>query len=245
MAHSLLQAFYHQALTASMEQVSTDGREREYVFFGQMVDKSDLEKITTYEDQIQYRIMVPAKEKDREISVRIRKTIKWKDGHCDDPVYTLTIKSFVKGEEGCAEAESVIPPEQGELYVEIFRANGSDGLIKRRYFFPLDGTGYWEGEDEKVTLRLRTEPGAMWEVDVPKEFPTADQLDRSEVGDGNSWVKLDLEVKEFNLKVTDTSFSLPFPIRLKNVVYQQPGKRSKEAEATVKKALSGFKPTDM
>jgi hypothetical protein len=256
MSRTLLASLVQRLMATTESMPSTDGMEREYVFFGQMVDKIDLEKADSFCDQEQYRILVPAKEKGREISVRIRKTVSWyrkqhegANGVEDaglfmhDPVYHLTIKSFLKGEEGCAEAENELATEAGGRMLDIFRENGSDGLIKRRYVFPV-GSGFYptpeEHADERVNLRGMYR-GLVWEVDVPKEFPNSDDLTRSEVGDGNSWVKLDLEVKGFDWKLTDDSFQLPFPIRLKNVIYQQPGKRDKETEAKVKKALDGMR----
>jgi len=229
MSRTLL-AKYIQRLTATTEALpSVDGVEREYVFFGQMVDKDDLDKATSFEDQEQYRILVPAKEKDREISVRIRKTIGWKKTEksfvAEEANYHLTIKSFVKGEEGCVEAENDLDASAGEKMLEIFKTTG-DGLIKRRYIFPV-GKGYDPADlDAKVAVRGKFPKAMVWEIDVPKD---AD-------GD-NIWVKLDLEVNTFNLVLTDDAFQLPFPIRLKNVIYQQPGKRDKATEAKVKKAL--------
>ena len=255
MSRTLLASLVQRLMATTESMPSTDGMEREYVFFGQMVDKIDLEKADSFCDQEQYRILVPAKEKGREISVRIRKTVYWDRNPTDDsgrskeglfnrdPVYHLTIKSFVKGEEGCAEAENELALEAGERMLDIFRENGSDGLIKRRYVFPV-GSGFYptpeKHADERVNLRGMY-GGLVWEVDVPKEYPNGDDLTRSEVGDGNSWVKLDLEVQGFDWKLTDDSFQLPFPIRLKNVIYAQPGKRDKETEAKVKKALDGMR----
>jgi hypothetical protein len=231
-----------QALTISAESLAGDGVEREYVFFGRMVDKADLEKADSYEDQVQYRILLPAK-KGREISVRIRKTISWKDGNSADPVYHLTIKSFVKGEQGNIEAENELDPEAGEKMLEVFKEQGHDGLIKRRYFFKC-GLGYfpdYPNPDEKVGVRMRFPEGMVWEVDVPKEFKDDESLDRSELDDG-CWVKLDLEVITWDLKIKDGHFDVPFPIRMTDVIYEQPGERSDENEKKVKKALAAMKP---
>ena len=49
-----LHALLATALTATTEQVSTDGVEREYVFFGQMTYPEDLKEATGYEDQEQW-----------------------------------------------------------------------------------------------------------------------------------------------------------------------------------------------
>lgn len=228
MTRATMAAALTARLMASNESVqSADGMEREYVFYGQLVDKEELEKAASFCDQEQYRIMVPAKEANREIAVRIRKTVSWyrKDSgglFTHDPVYHLTIKSYVKGEKGCTESENELPTEAGRAMFEIFRTNGSDGLIKRRYVFPIEGNA----------------DGMAWEVDVPKEFRDSKSLTRSEIDDGSDcWVKLDLEVHNFDLELTKDSFSVPFPIQLKNVIYAQHGERSKDEEAKVKIAL--------
>jgi hypothetical protein len=92
-----------------------------------------------------------------------------------------------------------------------------------------------------IGVRMRFPEGMRWEVDVPKEFKDLESLDRSEVEDGGCWVKLDLEVVAYDFQIKETGFDIPFPIRLKNVVYEQPGQRSDENEALVKKALAGLK----
>jgi hypothetical protein len=260
MSSTLLRYHINRLMKASTESMpSKDGREREFCFYGKMVDKSDLDKATSYSDQLQYRILVPSKEKGREIAVRLRKEIQWYQKPCEgsqgdmvpgwftrDPIYFLTIKSFVKGEEGCAEAEVQLPAEQGDLMLEIFRANGTDGLMKRRFNFPV-GCGYFPTPEEHVNqrtcLRMRFPPTMVWEVDVPKENKSADDLTRSEVDD--VWAKLDLEVDDFaDFKVKNNQFQIPFPIRLYDVVYGQVGKRSKEEEAIVKEVLGYMKPKD-
>lgn len=245
--------FLGQSLTISAESLAGDGVEREFVFFGKMVDRDELDKADSYEDQVQYRIVLPSK-KGLETSVRIRKTIRWYrkkhegangeevDGFfCHDPVYHLCIKSFKKGEEGTIEAENELPTEAGEKMLEVFKIQGSDGLIKRRYFFKV-GRGYFPNRpnpDEIVGLR-GIYGGMVWEVDVGKEFKDADDLSRSELDD-SGWVKLDLEVVAFDFKVDGDSFQLPFPIRLTDVIYEQPGKRSEESEKKVKNALGALK----
>lgn len=244
---TLLRQHVSRLLKAASESLpSKDGMEREFCFYGKMVDKSDLDKAANFCDQAQYRILVPAKEKGREIAVRIRKTISWykneKGTKAHDPIYHLTIKSFVKGEQECSEAEVELPSEQGALMFDIFKLNGSDGLMKRRYFFPV-GSGYIPGADEKIGLRMKFPKDMVWEVDVPKENKSVDDLSRSEVED--VWAKLDLEVHDFtNFKLDDNSFEIPFPIRLKDVIYQQSGNRSKENEGLVKKVLGMMRPTD-
>lgn len=248
---TLLRQHVNRLLKTSLENLpSKDGKEREFCFYGKMVDKSDLDKAESFCDQAQYRILVPAKEKGREIAVRIRKTISWykndKGTHSHDPVYHLTIKSFVKGEKGCSEAEVELPKDQGALMFDIFKLNGSDGLMKRRYFFPV-GSGYFpepkESANEKASIRMRFPKGMCWEVDVAKEFKDVDDLSRSEVDD--VWAKLDLEVHDFDdLKLKDNRFELPFPIRLTEVIYEQVGDRSKENDALIKTILGTMTPID-
>lgn len=229
----------------SRENNSEDGMEREYSFYGKLIDKDDLEHAENFSDQLQYRVQVPSKEAGREIWVRIRKTIDWQkkaDGKqfASDPVYTLTIKSFIKGGEGCSEAESELPAEQGEKLLEAFRKAG-DGMIKRRYRFPVTIEHYAE-TDGKVSVCRPVPQGLVWEVDVPKEHRDPAALSRSEVEDSGCWIKLDLEVKDWAFDVDKDSFPLPFPVRLVDAIYQQPGQRDKVEEVTIRKALAGFKP---
>lgn len=202
-----MRARLNSYLTVSQEQVSTDGVEREYVFYGKMVDPSDLKEASGFEEQEQWRVHAKSDTKNRKTTVRIRKTTAYtKDGEAKDPVYTLTVKSFKEGTRGCVEAESVLPEVEGKKLLSIFRADG-DGMIKRRYFFKAKGAP----------------DGCQWEVDVFK----------GQRGKG-CWVKLDLEVPSFSLKLSDTAFELPFPISLEEVIYQQAGKRDKATEAKIR-----------
>jgi hypothetical protein len=221
-------------LAAAMEGVIADDQmEREYVFFGKMVDPSELHKAEYFEDQEQYRILSKGKTEGRETSLRIRKTVKCRRHDCGDierkdPIYQWCLKSYVKGEPGNIEAEGELAPLVGEAMLKVFRTEG-DGMIKRRFCFGITGSD-------------KTFPeGTFWEVDAFfVSPPTVKNHERIEDMDYYPYVKIDLEVKQFDLKVTSTSFELPFPIQLTEVVYEQPHNRSKVEAAKVAKMMKGM-----
>lgn len=241
MIPSSFPAFLRQCLNASTESViAEDQVEREYVFFGKMDDPAELQEATHYEDQEQWRVFVGSKTDTRETTVRVRKSTALtklegpnaeRSGNlydAKDPVYTITVKSFLKGQPGNLESETVMTPESGEALLKIFRAEG-DGMIKRRYFFPVTDT------------QMKLPEGTCWEVDVFFAAPPAwkDGRDDDETYFA-PYVKLDFEVKKWALKLTDSSFEVPFPIKLSDVVYGQPHNRSKEDEARVKKIMDTY-----
>lgn len=228
--------------------IAADQVEREYVFYGKMEDSADLQEATHYEDQEQWRVLLPSKDPLRQTSVRVRRTVAMvklegptaaRSGNlyeAKDPVYTVTVKSFVKGQPGNLESEVVMSPESGEALLKILRAEG-DGMIKRRYFFQ-PGYGYFPPRNEKVGVRMRFEEGTQWEVDVFFVDPPAWKDGRDDDGTYFApYVKLDFEVKRWDLKVKEDGFGVPFPIKLSDVVYGQPHNRSAEDEARVKKIM--------
>lgn len=226
MAPSSFPAFLRAALVLSTEGVIGDDQvEREYVFFGKMDHPEELKKALWHEHQEQWRILLPGKNPQRQTSVRIRSATAVRDGKRNDTIYTLTIKSFIKGEPGNVEGEVVLDAATGAALMKVFREEG-DGMIKTRYFFPVTGTQKAFPEN------------THWEVDVFPVNPPAWKDGRDDDEDYVSrYVKLDFEVLDFNLKLTDTSFELPFPLTLSEVVYSQPHARSPEDEARVKQLM--------
>lgn len=207
--------------TAVMEGVSTDAVEREYVFFGTLTDPTQLEKALRFEDQTQYRILLPSAVKARrETSVRIRQTVKYARNSTGemsplDAEYTLTIKSFLKGEPGNVEGEVVLDPLAGAALLAIFKEEGN-GMVKRRYFFPVTGADKPFPE------------GTFWEVDVFLRDVKNIAQDRGVQLVYWPYVKLDFEVRDFDLALTPSSFEVPFPVTLSDVVYGQPHDRTPE-----------------
>lgn len=232
------------------EAISTDGVEREYVFFGKLENMEQLYDASYWEQQEQWRILVPSKDPKREISVRIRKATvcrrvsRDQRAVCEESVYTLTIKSFLKGEAGTTEAEVEMDPTEGEAMLKIFRTEG-DGMVKDRYFFPL------RPEDlEKLGVK-EDDQVPRWEVDV---FRTGNGC-RCMTGyhEGHNeivyhpYVKLDLEVQSYDLKIEQdekdgeaVGFELPFPVELNDVVYSQPHARTERDAARVQEMMDKY-----
>lgn len=129
--------------------------EIEYMFFLKLEDFSQLSKAKNKESQEQWSILF---QRDKvENVIRVRKTVK--EGN---ETFVLASKVNFANLDGKWELEREVERSHFEQVKEM----AGDGLIKERYFFPVDGTDL------------------TWEVDVFYD------------GGGNpvEWVKLDLEV---------------------------------------------------
>lgn len=230
----------------ALESVAGDGVEREYVFFGKLEHPEQLNNAQYFEDQEQWRMVVPCKEPNREMVMRVRKATRYVvhgngEASAKDPEYTLTIKTFIKGEPGTVEVEQSIGAKEGELLLPIFRASG-DGMVKRRYFFRVDnpsgvsrpdGDPYWWEVDAFFDTERMAKEGAGEQVSMDRFHP---------------YVKLDLEVANFDLVVTEdpkepgeyVSFEWPFPVELNDVVYSQPHNRSARDAARVEEIMTKY-----
>lgn len=134
MNHALKMAFVPSGCTAletlipSMESNGETIREREYEIYGTLSDLEDLKKATGSEFQEQWGI--PCNEVVNG-NIRVRKTVK-----NDVTELTQTIK--VKEQSGNDENNMDI----SQSTFDIFKKLVPRGLLKTRYFFPLEGTDY-------------------------------------------------------------------------------------------------------
>lgn len=234
----MFQTTVQQALIASQEGISKDGVEREFVFYGKMVDHQDLQCAKRAERQEQYQLTVANPKDASNIRIRIRKSnqLNVADGTliADRPsIYTLTIKSYSKGVTGALEIEHKLSEEPGEELLALFKANG-EGMCKDRYCFNMR-SGYLMDTSELVKTSDKYPKGMIWEVDVSTKS--------SEL-----WVKIDLEVEDNSFGLDDIGASkvdeekegvdrILFPIRLTDVIYHQPLLHKKNHEAIVKRIL--------
>lgn len=123
-------------LSVSLEDI-TGGetvKEREYEIYGTVADLEAMKaKASHSEDQVQWGMPCnEGAEAGITGSIRVRQTTK-SDG---EPVYTQTIKE--KGIEDTDENEIEI----GQSTYEIFSRLVPNGLMKVRYFFPLEGMDF-------------------------------------------------------------------------------------------------------
>lgn len=153
----------------ALEEEVADGKsvnECEYVFYARIVNLDDLLKADAKEHQEQWEIKVPKTDGNASKGrFRIRKTVK--DG--SDPEYVFTTKIPVPGTNDSI--ETPVPTTQAQF--ESFRLMCSDGMLKDRYSFKVEGSDL------------------VWEVDV---FLKPE-------GGYYEWCKIDLEVEEMGEQV--------------------------------------------
>jgi CYTH domain-containing protein len=155
--------------------------EMEYVFFGKIVDMSELEKAEGSETHEQWELRRFPKEGQRyHGAIRVRKTSSTTGRGKTD--YELTLKTIDSESNviGKQETEIDVTPDM----FDQFRRLAANGMIKTRYFFPF------QHEDQNL----------IWEVDVFK----------GRNGETSEWCKIDLEVQKplstippFPIQLTD------------------------------------------
>lgn len=168
----------------SLEEVS-DGKlfkEIEHTLYVRLSDLSQLDRAKSMEHQEQWEIRIPKTDVNGgKGSIRIRKTTVAEQA----PEYVLTTKTIV-GEEG---DKDEVPVPTTEAMFNQFKILSPHGMIKDRYFFPV--------EDSEL----------VWEVDMflmPGTKPGEKQY--------HPWAKIDLEVK-------DRSKALPaFPLEVAEMI---------------------------
>lgn len=217
-----------------MNDTRVKGLEREYSFLGRMDNPDELKNAMGYEDQEQWRVFLPKDSNPhRSTFLRVRKSVVWAKRRSGfvaaEPVYVMTVKSFVKGHSDIVEEEVTMNPVSGEMLMTSLREISTDktkgdGLIKRRYVFPV-------APGSHVTSDM------FWEVDVFAAPGTKGTGAHMVIG---PYVKLDLEVSEFNIPHSSTSFGIPFPITMSDVVYEQPRRRSPTEEARAEAMFSKY-----
>lgn len=152
-------SFIHPDSPSGAEEVAQEAQEAleeiEYLFFLKIDDFDQLKQAKGKESQEQWSILFQ-KEKVENV-IRVRRSVK--EG---EETFTLTSKVNFAELDGKWELER----EVERAHFDQVKGMAQDGLIKERYFFPVDGTDL------------------TWEVDV---FYDAQ-------GNPVEWVKLDLEV---------------------------------------------------
>lgn len=136
--------------TPVMEEVA-DGKafiEKEFTFYARLPNQDELLKASSKEHQEQWELKVDKSEENASKgSLRVRKTVE--DGK--EPYYVLTTKIPVPGTDDKIEVPVPTTIEQ----FEAFRYMSDRGMLKDRFFFPVDGSDLvWE-----VDMFIRPEGG--------------------------------------------------------------------------------------
>lgn len=155
-----------ESLVASLESNGENGsttREREYEIYGRVADMEALQKASSSEFQEQWGI--PCNEVVMG-TIRVRKTVKG-----DVTTINQTIK--VKEEDGSDENEMDISQET----FDIFKKLVPRGLLKTRYFFPLEGTDF----TLEVDVFQDLEGKQCDEVKIDIEVPDGVELDQIKI----------------------------------------------------------------
>ena len=127
----------------SLEGKTPDGTvqlEREFVYYGKIVDIADLASASEHEEQEQWELRVPRSENSLYFgSIRVRRSVYSRDP--ETAHYVLTMKSLKDDVSGKDEVE--LPATEGMF--EMIKRLATGGSIKTRYLFPIEGTDYkWE-----------------------------------------------------------------------------------------------------
>lgn len=168
------------AIYLAMEAIN-DGQvavEREFTYYGKIVDRSELENAERREEQEQWSLRVDnfkpvddTRVQKYAGEIRVRRTRPLDGENHGTDRFMLTVKSFSpSADDAKKEAELEITEDLFKMVRQI--ANG--GMVKVRYYFP------------------RTD-GTTWEVDVFKDAE----------GNDYEWCKIDLEVEKDQEAPTD------------------------------------------
>lgn len=133
------------ALRPAFEAAEPDGTtrlEREFVFYGRIVDFDELNRAIGHEEQEQWEIRNPRNDKLQYFgSIRVRKTTSLEPDGGHRVVYVLTMKTMTDDVSGRQEVEI---PTTADMFEQIKRL-ATGGSIKTRYFFPIPETLFrWE-----------------------------------------------------------------------------------------------------
>ena len=193
--------FLRKALSLEAEDVSGKAAmEIEKVFYGKLIDTSELLKANSKEHQEQWSLKIPMTNMNAGSgSIRVRKTVP-DLSNTNEATYILTTK-LKTGKTGEQIETSV---ESSEDQFKAFQVLADQGMRKDRFIFNVP--------DSQL----------KWEIDV--------FYNNSDVGSGNyhEYVKVDIELPSMDTPVP------PFPIRLIDLIIEQDGKRSEEAEKIVR-----------
>lgn len=184
-------------MRAALEEIS-DGqahREIEHTFFARLENKALLDEAKSMEHQEQWEIVIEKTDKNAcKGKFRVRKTVV--EGQ--DPEYVLTTKTA--GKEGNIEVG--VPITQPMF--EQFKMMSEQGMMKDRYFFPVEGSDLiWEVD---MFLRKGSQPGE-------KQY--------------EDWCKIDLEVPSLDMALP------PLPQGFSEVITNPYGRRSEAEEMKV------------
>jgi len=172
-------------------------KEIEYVYYARLSNMEDLKNATSQEHQEQWELKFPKTDLNGGSgSVRIRKTIETGK----EPEYVLTTKTVANKQDDKIE----VPIPATEAMFDQFKLLAEKGMIKDRYFFPIEGTDL------------------VWEIDCflkPKG--------KIGVGPYYDWVKIDLEVSSRKEKIPQ------FPLATEELITKPYGKRTEAEEKTI------------
>lgn len=172
-------------------------KEVEHVLYARLASLDVLKAAKSMEHQEQWEVKIPKTDLNASPGqTRIRKTVK--DG--TNPDFVLTVKTPGGDKEGRIE---VSIPATEAMFTQ-FKLLSEKGMIKDRYFYPVDGSDL------------------VWEVDM---FYKRGSQPGS--GDYELWCKIDLEVVDLSAPLP------PLPEGFLDVISAPYGKRTDAEEARV------------
>lgn len=201
--------------------------EREYEFYGKIADHSEIEtKAVSTEYQEQYEV------KRKGGSLRVRMTKKGDEV----PVYSLTLKARDPND---PTAKREVPLEGTEDLFTSFKALADNGMIKRRYYIPLEVSTEDEDVDADTEApetpesedNAEAEQSTELPEETPVETPESVVNDEDKIywevdvfyddkGNRKDWCKIDLTVP------SELQTVPPLPITLTETITAQYGERT-------------------
>jgi CYTH domain-containing protein len=149
----------HLKRLLSLEDIA-DGkaiREKEVELYVYLEDLSALNKAASMDHQEQWAVKVEKTDKNAKGSIRVRKVVSGGDKSIQ---YVLTAKADIDTGD-----RMEVPTPVTEDMFNVFKTIATSGMVKDRYYFPIEGTNL------------------TWEVDVFFD----------EKGNYHNWLKIDLE----------------------------------------------------
>lgn len=179
-------------------------RETEFTFYGKLDDITQLHQARSMEHQEQWEVNIAKTDTNGgKGRIRVRKTVE--EGKSPD--YVITVKTTLEGTNDEMETPS---PTTVDMF-DQFKIMSEAGMIKDRYFFPIEGTEL------------------VWEVDMfllPGAAP----------GSGNyaPWCKIDLEVPSRNLRIPT------LPMHFTETIMAQESNRTPEEKTHIAQLYEQF-----
>lgn len=151
----LLNSLQHLGLSIGLEDIAngTKSREKEYAWYGKLVNPEKLEKAVSKEVQKQSTL------KGKGGTIRVRETTS-----LGQVRYVLTAKHY----QGFGDATEVSLPVTVDMY-EVFKGLSGESMDKIRYTFPIEGSDLkWE-VDVFIDSEGKAQEWVKIDLEVPEE----------------------------------------------------------------------------